>query len=225
MSNVVITARTRVSDSEICLGGIDVDAVRSVRLSTANARNFSHHAPFDVGSVWSMEYTPRSQCIAPHVEDVNVHSYEAASEQPDFGELLTNESDHLHVWRGGPDALFNGLLSPDSQANRQVAGGLYVFDGQPIPPVSLGYWIPDRDLRATRSRRRSGRYGYDIYHVDRSGPSSTVKIVHSGLRTLPSVIPSGAILSLSLARWWAPRDDPDRRRRCTLQVCDLLWVP
>lgn len=225
MSRILITARTRISDRELCLGGIDLDRNRCVRLSTAQAQNFSHNAPFQVRSMWHMDYAPRPHLVVPHIEDVNVRAFTQFQERTDFLKLFQEREPELPVWHGRPSLLFDGLLTSDSRENPAQAGGRYAFRGNRVPSVSLGYWIPDRDLQARRSRRRTGHVGYDVYYVDLTEAGTTVKIVHSGFQQLPPTIAVGSILSLSLARWWAPKDDPDQRERCTLQVCDLLWSP
>jgi hypothetical protein len=224
MSRILITARTRISDHELCLGGIDLDRNRCVRLSTPQAQNFAHNAPFQVKSMWNMD-VPRPHLVVPHIEDVNVRALTQSQERADFLKLFQEREPELPVWHGSPTLLFDGLLTSDTREDRARAGGQYAWRGNRVPSVSLGYWIPDRDLHARRSRRTSGRVGYDVYYVDRTGPSSTVKIVHSGFQQLLPTIAAGSILSLSLARWWAPKDDPDQRERCTLQMCDLLWSP
>ncbi len=219
---VLITARTRVSDRDICLGGLDLDSNRCLRLSAANGSNFSHDVPFAVGSIWRITSAPRPNCPPPHVEDVHVQKFAHIGISPTPGRLVLDKSEDLPVWRGGLDQLFDGLLTPDRRPGREFASGLFVFAGNPVPAMSLGYWLPDRDLRVTTSRRRSGRTGQDVYYVDQSGPNATVRIVHSGLMPLPRVITSGSVVSVSLARWWTPKDDSDQRSRCTLQICDVL---
>ncbi len=221
-TRVLIIARTRVSDRDICLGGLDLDTSRCLRLSTATGSNFTYDAPFSVGSIWQLTFTPRPNCLPPHIEDVHVQSFHRIELAAAPGRLVLDHAEKLPVWRGGPGNLFDGLLTPDNRAGREFAGSLYVFTGNPAPAVSLGYWIPDRDLRVTTGRRRSGRTGQDVYYIDQSGPDTTVRIVHSGLTPLPSVIPSGSVVSLSLARWWTPANDSDQRPRCTLQICDVL---
>lgn len=223
MSRVVITARTRIKDRDICLGGIDLDSMRTLRLSTAQSRNFTNDSPFHVGSSWIIDYTNRPNCIAPHMEDVNVDAYTHIADTFDFSKLFGANKLELRVWRDGPETLFDGVLTSEMSQARTLAGGLYVFQGGKTPSMSLGYWSPNRDLRARRSRRHSGRVGFDVYYIDDSGTDGTVRIVHSGFEPLPPTIPVGSMLSLSLARWWRPRGDSDQRERCALQICDLLF--
>ena len=218
MSRVLLTARTRMNDNEICLGGLDLDANRCVRLFATRGEYFRPSAPFQVGHLYSVEYRPDRTYTLPHGEDVEVIRFTSMGPVDSPRATVLERKAELPFWEGGLEALFDGRLSlsPDN-GQRQHASAAYVFEGDPLPAQSLGYWLPDRDLRVVTAKGKR-----DAYYLDPTGVTPSWRLRHNGLHPLPPVIPSGSLLSVSLARWWLPDNDRDPRRRCTLQLCDLL---
>src|SRR5690554_4046428 len=102
--NVLIVARTKMSGSSRCIGGISEDG-KSVRLLTSAGGNWDTRAPFQVGQIWELEYTPVPNVVPPHTEDVVVSEYRFVRTQSNLrAHLLTR----LTPWRGGIDQLFGG---------------------------------------------------------------------------------------------------------------------
>jgi hypothetical protein len=106
-------------------------------------------------------------------------------------------------WRGGIDQIFGGLVRYTGSGNG------YVCERIGIPDGSTGFWIPDRDLHL---RDDGKHYDYGA-GLPRSGLS------YVGELATIDPIPAGALLRVSLARWWKPHDaEPGFEERCYLQL-------
>lgn len=227
MTTVAIVARTRVNDTDLCIGALDLETFECLRLSTSDGLGFNHDAPFAVGTCWLMNYVPKSQSHieSPHVEDVNVRSFSATSMEIDLARVIVENQARLPVWTGSPSSIFDGVLRglPLHEQGR-YSGGLFLFRDSldDDSTRSLGFWIPDRQLRVTTQQRRNKGPRQLVNYVVADGSTPTYAIGHSGLSILPAIIAAGSVLSVSLARWWSPSDIPGAESRCTLQVCDLL---
>lgn len=216
MTRLVIIARTRITDSEVCIGAIDIENDRIVRLHDHNGKNFRQDYPFAVGQVWNARLFPK-RSRPPHSEDT--HAIQLAREQHafDIKEYVDRARDRLPIWIGGPRSVFDGKLRISSSSG---AAALYRDDE--LPTGSLGLWIPDNQLIKVRDDRYATRQFYS--YVDPSGREQ-MKFRITGLASNPQAVPAGSIVSLSLARWWQPLDDPSRPEQCTPMICDVLWTP
>ena len=73
MAQVIIVSRTRMAGELVCVGGVDVDNQRSVRLLDARG----HHetadtCPYMIWDIWDIDYYLNQRRPNPHTEDVNV---------------------------------------------------------------------------------------------------------------------------------------------------------
>lgn len=199
--NVLIVGRTQMGPDRRCIGGLAANG-HSVRLMAAPGEHWTTAAPFQVGEVWEIDFTPVANVVPPHFEDVLVTAHQRVGVQPDVrghGHLLSR----LHTpWRGGIGQLFGGVVGYTSNDNGYVCARLGV------PDHSTGYWIPDRDL----ALRADGRhYDYPVSAYSKHG------MVYVGEPAAPVVLPAGTLIRVSLARWWKP-DDVDIEERCYLQL-------
>lgn len=198
---ILIVSKTRMGGAYCCVGGLELATGKSVRLLTENGGNQPPDTGFEIGAVWDLDYKCRHNPRPPHVEDVLVLHACFLRPQPDLARHLR---ERVRVWRGRPEALFDGLLCSTD------AGSGYICEEGGIPARSTGFWIPDQDLH---------RWDYNG-NVRFRYPSE------AGIRTLKYVgvadpvdwLPEGTLLRVSLARWWRPNEGPCVDDRCYLQL-------
>lgn len=75
-TDVIILSRTKMSGNKICVGGLDLNSGKMLRLLDDRASALTSDYPYSIGETYSIEYAHRYQVTAPHVEDVAVYSYE-----------------------------------------------------------------------------------------------------------------------------------------------------
>ena len=215
MAQVIIVSRTRMAGDCVCVGGVDVDNCRSVRL--LNARG--HHetaidCPYQIWDIWDIDYLLNQRRPCPHTEDVNVvlrrkmESVDASNMSVNrFAEVL--ESSNIPLFRGSLFTVFDGKLKLTDNDKLFIAK-------EDVPTYSTCFWINDKRLLGyTNDRGRwqyrysdmSNRYGYTISYVGSAEP--------------PVDIEAGSIIRLSLAHWWKPEDSNDEER-CYLQLSGCL---
>lgn len=216
MTRVVIIARTRISESDVCIGAIDIDTHRMVRLHDNNGRNFRRDYPFDVGQVWNARLFPK-RSRPPHVEDTFAVQLSRVQEPFDLKGYLDGARDRLPIWTGGPESIFDGKLHV-----HPYTGAAALYGDREQSAGSLGLWIPDGQLSKRMEDRYENRQFY-YYYVDPS-QRERLKLKFTGIAPSPETVPAGSIISLSLARWWRPGGSL-RVEQCTPMVCDILWTP
>ena len=73
MSKVLIVSKTKMANDNVCVGGVDIENERSVRLLDENGyHELRDECPYEIWDVWETDYCSSNQRPAPHVEDVNV---------------------------------------------------------------------------------------------------------------------------------------------------------
>lgn len=201
---IVIVSKTKMVAND-CVGGIGLKKGQFVRLLDQNGSNQPVNCDFEIGEIWKIEFAPKNNCIQPHVEDVLVSSksrtQKIVTNQGLSKWIPTNFDDK--VWRGSPDALFDGLI------RFTESGSGYINEENGVPNCSVGFWISDRDLS------RSEYQGKTRYNYPSIGNWRSIKYV--GKEEPIDSIPAGTLIRLSLARWWSP-DDSDLEERCYLQI-------
>lgn len=219
MAHVIIVSRTRMAGDYVCVGGVDVDNRRSVRLLDMRG----HHetaidCPYQIWDMWDIEYYINQRRPCPHTEDVNVvmrrkiKSVDAPNMSVNrFAGVL--ESSNIPLFRGSLFTVFDGKLKLTDNDK------LYISK-EDVSTYSTCFWINDKRLLGyTNDRGRwqyryndmSNRYGYTISYVGSAEP--------------PADIEPGSLIRLSLAHWWKPEDSDDEER-CYLQLSGcLIEVP
>ena len=197
--NVLIVGRTKMGGATRCIGGISHDG-KSVRLLDSNGGHWNTMAPFQIGQIWNLAYTQVAAPVPPHTEDVLVSQYQLIGTQPNLRAHLLAR---VQPWQGSIDQVFAGALDFTSNGNG------YVCQRCGVPAHSTWFWIPDRDL----TLRADGK------HYDYSDGNLSRGLSYVGEpQALPS-LPAGALIRVSLARWWKPNDAaPDFEERCYLQL-------
>jgi len=193
---ILIVSKTHVKGMA-CVGGLDLDRNRSLRLLQPNGSNQPPNTALEVGEVWDMTYSARPDVIPPHVEDVLIASQKMIGKQPRLKETLLGE---VTLWRGGPQSLFDG------QVQFTLNGSGYISHRTGVPSCSTGYWIADADLDYDPETRR---------YVCADGPW---RFSYVGFALPVPKIAEGSLIRVSLARWWRPDDMPNMEERCYVQL-------
>lgn len=194
---VLIVSRTRMSGTNRCIGGLTEDG-RSVRMMPKSGY-WDTTSPFDIGTVWDIEYSEATQITPPHIEDIVVTAYKAAGTVQDVPAYI---SEHGKIWYGGIAKTFDGKLKFTGNGNG------YISANDDLPAASTGFWKTKKDLRL---RDDVKHYDYPVLF----GPARGLSYV--GEPDPIEVIPAGTIIRVSLARWWKP-NDVDMELRCYAQL-------
>jgi hypothetical protein len=204
--DVIIVSKTHMS-SAACVGGVLANG-RFVRLLNSDGYNQHSDTKIEVGDVYVINFTERTEINPPHVEDIMVHSMEhkfAFSSIEKMVEYLTNKL-KVKIWRGSTEVLF------DSKLQWTSGGSGYISASGGIPASSVGFWIPDRDLNR-KDFNEKVRYSY---------PISWRNLTYVGFQIPVDKIPAGTLVRVSLARWWSPNEDEER---CYLQLSGWYNLP
>lgn len=186
---VLIVATTRMRNT-VCVGALDLDSNRSLRLLDVHGGGFEPDV-FAVGELWELEYLPAPEVTPPHVEDVVVVKRRRIGRSD---ALRTEIVNRVQPWRGDYTGLFDGVLG-------WTRNGSGYADERQLPNVSTGFWIPNIALEF-----RDGYYYHGDYH----------RLRYVGLADPAPIIAAGSLVRVSLARWWAP--EGDNNQRCYLQL-------
>lgn len=189
-----------------CVGGVDIESNKSVRLLQDNGYAQPITTPFSVGQLWEINYTTRINPVPPHTEDVLITGAPTLlTESVDVKSVISQHFPSSGIWNGDPSCIFSGRTS------RTINGAAYI--SQPnLPLNSTGFWTPTSDLIYNQ--------GYYETTIELYGFLTTFyKFKYVGAATPPlKFIPSGTLVRLSLARWWKPDNNPDFELRCYVQL-------
>ena len=203
-----------MANGYVCVGGVDVDYHRSVRLLTANGgHETAADCPYEIWDIWDIDYYLSQRRPNPHTEDANVTRREKV-DKVDAPNLSINrfagwlERARIPLFRGSLFSVFDGKLKLTDMDK------LYISK-EDVPAYSTCFWINDKRLLGYESRGRwqyrynnmSNRYGYTISFVGADEPLDTIE--------------EGSLIRLSLAHWWKPEDSDDEER-CYLQLSGCL---
>ena len=186
--------------SRVCVGAIEMDTHRSLRLLGSDGWNLHEDHPVRPGEIWDLAYRPHKDTEPPHVEDVIVSHGKRVEVVEQMKPAILRL---VEPWRGGADATFGGrLVATDG-------GSGYITREPPLPRQSTGFWVATADLK------RKTFDGATRYTVPGNGRIRSVKYV--GMEDSIESIPRGAIVRFSLARWaeFPPGVDEER---CYLQL-------
>jgi hypothetical protein len=198
VARVLIVAKTRMGEFYTCVGGIDLETNENVRLLRPGNSNQPSSTPFNVGQVWEIEYIRRHDIFRPHIEDILVQRYQYSGQLTNLNKILLQR---MRPWRGGINELFGGLLTLQN-------GKGYVSINKELPNTSTGYWIPDKPLcRSELDDKIYYMYVFENLHY---------AIKYVGFTNSVEQIPAGALVRVSLARWFRPSGASEER--CYLQV-------
>ena len=169
--------------------------------------------PYDLLTIWNVEYIQTRRRPLPHVEDVSVQCRQKAScNKVHPKELLKLPNYNIKVYIN--ESLLNTfeqkLCSTDS-------GSLFICERNGVPNFSTCFWICDKPLKRNRYSTED-KIKYDYYGVD----GKWYHITYVGVDNIPDLIPTGTLIRLSLAHWWHP--DGQDENRCYLQLSGIYNV-
>lgn len=204
--DVIIVSKTHMTKAA-CVGGVLANG-KFVRLLNSDGYNQDSDTDIEVGEVYTISFSEREDKTPPHIEDILVHSmtYKFTFESIDkMVEYLTSKL-KVKIWKGSSDVLFDGNLQWTS------GGSGYISESGGVPNNSVGFWIPDKDLKRNDFNEKV-RYSYPIRWRN---------ISYVGFQNPVDKIPAGTLVRVSLARWWSPNEDEER---CYLQLSGWYGLP
>lgn len=198
--NAVIVAKTRMGQN-ICVGAVNADSGDLLRLIPRDGVAYHSWQGFkpDIGDLVTVTGNAATSVEAPHVEDFVVDTCTPTGKQAkDLASWIRNR---CPIWKGDRSCLFNGHMKFTTW------GKGHIDRGDPIPSHSVGFW----ELPAALKLQPGDKKRYSLT----AAPSVSAPYV--GLTEAPDQIPKGALVRVSLSRWWAP-DDGGMPEACWLQI-------
>ena len=199
--SVLVVARTRMGGDRVCVGAIDLETRASLRLLGSDGRYLPETKPIRPGEVWELTYKPATSVEPPHVEDVILSRGRKIDVVDDMkGAILRL----VEPWRGDVEVIF------DRQLETTDNGTAFLRRKEPLPARSTGFWVASDDVRKSQ---------FDEYGVKYWFPEGRVirKVTYKGMDDPVDVIPAGALVRFSLARW-AEFPPGIGEKRCYLQL-------
>ncbi|MDQ1265489.1 MAG: hypothetical protein QG635_640 [Bacteroidota bacterium] len=187
---VLIVSKTHMSNAA-CVGGLVLSSNRYVRLLNPGNYNQLTDTDFDVGDIYDITFTNRTNIHPPHIEDVIISSKTFVRRVDNMPNFLTQRN--IIDWNGHINNLFGGLLSWTN------SGTGYIPLGGQMPAKSVGFWIADKDLLRVSFENNKVRFRY---------PNGTNyrNISYVGYQDTLATIPAGTILRVSLSRIFPPEN-------------------
>jgi hypothetical protein len=163
---------------------------------------------FAVGQMWDLTFTPAHRSF-PNREDVLVTCWKQLDPEP---HLLACLSERVIPWRGGPDQLFAGQVR--SIMNKKKA---FISERHTLPPMSIGYWLPDAPL--VKWHDDQGCLCYRYYKAEKE-----LLIEYNNFEKPIFTLAEQTLVHVALSPWWTPSNELARdvasivERRCYLYV-------
>lgn len=205
MARVLIVAKTHMGKDTACVGGLNLETNKSVRLLDRGGWNQPANTPFDVGQIWEVEYYYPSKITPPHIEDIVVVRAKYLDKPSD---LLNTLLQRVSIWRGNTTELFDHLLTFEN-------GKTYIDITKHIPNCSTGYWRPDHTLTLLSGDNLFYQSNHFIT-VDNHNYYITTRIPYVGYAEPLHEIPADTLVRVSLSR--ASKKQENLKDRCYLQI-------
>jgi hypothetical protein len=203
---VLVAARTRMGGDRVCVGGIDTDSGRGVRLLGRTGNFLSVDHEIRPGELWNVQCTPAPQLRPPHMENVFVTGGRRLDRIADMRAAIV---DLLDPWECELDEIFDGRLS------FRDSGRAFLGPEPPLIQYSTGFWIARQPLRLSKFEEKGRSYWVPDGKCIRN-------VTYVGMDDPSALIPRDALVRFALARWWAfPRDVGE-------ECCSLMlsgWYP
>lgn len=206
MPDVLIVARTKMGDGNVCIGGYDITNKRNVRLLDETGANQSASCPFQIGEVWVIDYIPRKNIIPPHTEDVLVLDF-CQINKLNEAQLYNFISGHCVINDGSIMSLFEGCVQLPNMGSAFISK-------RSVPNSSVCFWKPDSKLKLLNDSDNPFKYRFK-YRINRH----VIHLPYVGERTdlVPGIVTSvDSIVRLSIARWWTGTSQQEEH--CYLQL-------
>ena len=191
MPTVLIVAKTKISNENYSVGGIQLDSLRSLRLFPPTQNSHPKDTPLEIGQVWEFtlqEMSPE-EIRAPHVEDIRVIGAKMLRTMS-FDQVKAFVLENIGAPIVHPKDLFYGRLQPQQGEKKRIT------PGGGIPLKSTGFWRLEGDLILQEVDNRA-RY----ICIDHGRRRTIIDLPFVGDQARVEVIPAGALLRLSLSRW------------------------
>ena len=196
----LVVSRTKMAGNGRCIGALADDGT-SLRLLNPQGQNWDTSAPFLVGDIWDLTYTPKAGLTPPHIEDVICTHGSKTDEVANIREAILERAP---VWSGAVSEVFDGMLGFTAKKNG------FISHARGVPNQSTGFWIPDKDLQL-RSDGKHYDYPQGLFGLNKG-------MSYVGEPEAINTIPSGTLTRVSLARWWKPDEIDDLEERCYAQL-------
>ena len=214
MSKVLIVSRTRMRENRVCVGGIDLDNNRPIRLLDPNGyHEIESECPFNIGDLWECSYVRNPKRPAPHLEDTNVIirellEKESCKTSDDFRSTLSTHG--IKIFTGSLDNCFESCLFYD--------GHRYYVKEENVPNYSTCFWINDHWLKNNDYHKPEGGVKKQLAYMN-GATHWGIPIAYVGLGVTPNSVIPGSLVRLSLANWWSKAEYTPKR--CYLQIS---WI-
>lgn len=197
---VLIVAKTHMRNAA-CVGALELSTRKNLRLLNNNGDNQPPDTDFQVGQIWDIEYTVRSNLVAPHNEDVIVSTKRYLRTQNNLNTFLKN---HATVWSGDPTSIF------ENKVHFGIGKSGYITNKSGVPSHSVGFWLADQDLEMTILEDQKHYFYFGEYNDICAFP-------YVGYAPTIDKISKGTLIRVSLARWWKPNPTIEEKR-CYCQL-------
>ena len=199
-------AKTHLGPSKFCIGGLNLQTCKNVRLLLPGDNHHPLDTPFEIGQIWDLAFYPISHPKPPHLEDVTIRKQSYVTTHISLRNKLLQ---HIQPWKGGLTQLFDGCL----QGKR---GKAFISCNSSIPLCSTGYWLTTIPLTLTRISNRAYYTIHSVVHQNQDFYRDIFNIPYVGVPEPLSELPADTLIRVSLARWWR-REEYDEER-CYLQI-------
>jgi hypothetical protein len=195
---VLIVAKTLMKKA-CCVGAYDITNRKNIRLLNFLGENQPLYTKFEVGQIWEIDYKPKPIIALPHSEDVLVKKSILIKTQPNLNEFILS---NIPIWKGNPNTIFEGKIKfPSGHSG-------FLEKANSDLTQSVGFWLPDKDLELTifNDSKHYFYFGEQVYQFP-----------YVGIIQALEKIPKGAVIRVSLTRWWTP-DKEKQEKRCYCQI-------
>jgi len=200
----------------VCVGGMVEATGKPVRLIPRHKGNHKSNTQFRVGEVWEMSLCPRDALVLPHMED---HDEWGARRVGEVADLVAYIKRVAKPHKGELTGLFGGLLHVRS------TGTAYLLRDGILPAFSVGFWICPRDLTYYAADSKHRYRMLQAGSLPGTKPVTSLSIPYVGHEPPVQTIPAGALIRVSLARWWTNPHAPDEGESCSLQLSGWFGLP
>ena len=199
---ILILSKTKYGPTQVCIGGICVGNKQFVRLLNPGGYYQPANTLFNIGDIWDVSFSINSNRREPHNEDVTIHNSHFVKK---IYPLATHiKTMGVSIWQNDISNIFEGKIFWTNNGK-----GYFSENIKNYPAHSVGFWISDVDLVHEQ-------VGVQEFYTYRK--NGTIRqIVYKGSQAPLPRIPSGKLIRLSLAKWWAPPDG-NMEARCYLQL-------
>ena len=199
---VLILSKTQYGPTQVCIGAICINSNQFIRLLNPGGFYQPANTPFNIGDIWEINFSINQNRREPHNEDVTINNSTFIKKIYPLETYIKNLG--VPIWINNVTNIFEGKILWQNNGK-----GYFSENIKNYPSHSVGFWIPDADLR----HQTIGNQEFYIYQNN----GITRQILYKGNQNILPIIPKGRLIRLSLAKWWKPTDS-NVEERCYLQL-------